>query len=258
MPVAVDTLRELHRQQLLLVQEDADGRVLRATRLQSPGALDALYAAAADAELGATVAPDRTTFALWAPTARNVALCLYDDGTGPAQSLAAAAARRRDRRLVDDVDRDLSGRYYTYLVDVHVDGVGLVRNRVTDPYAVSLTTDSRRGYVADLQSPQLKPPGWDAHASPDRVQAQTDAVIYELHVRDFSIGDATVRPDYRGKYLAFTLDDTDGMRHLKRSRPPASPTCTCCPCSTSAGCRKRAASRRRQPARRRRVATGRR
>ena len=47
------------------------------------------------------------------------------------------------------------------------------------------------------------------------MQAATDAVIYELHVRDFSIGDATVRPDYRGKYLAFTLDDTDGMRHLR-------------------------------------------
>ncbi len=47
------------------------------------------------------------------------------------------------------------------------------------------------------------------------MHAPTDAVIYELHVRDFSIGDSTVRPDYRGKYLAFTLDDTDGMRHLK-------------------------------------------
>ena len=40
-------------------------------------------------------------------------------------------------------------------------------------------------------------------------------MIYELHVRDFSINDATVRPDFRGKYLAFTLDDTDGMRHLR-------------------------------------------
>ena len=113
------------------------------------------------------------------------------------------------------MDRDLSGRYYSYLVDVHVDGVGVVRNRVTDPYAVSLTTDSRRGYVADLQSPQLKPPGWDTTPSPDRLQAQTDAVIYELHVRDFSIGDPSVRPELRGKYLAFAQDDTHGMRHLK-------------------------------------------
>ena len=214
-PVAADTLRELHRQQLLLVQEDADGRVLRATRLQSPGALDQLYSTAADAELGVTVAQDRTRFALWAPTARNVALCLHRDGTGPAQSLEPLRRDSGTGIWSAVIDRDLSGHYYTYLVDVHVDGAGLVRNRVSDPYAISLTTDSRRGYIADLQSPQLKPPGWDQAPAPVRVQAPTDAVIYELHVRDFSIGDATVRPDYRGKYLAFTLDDTDGMRHLK-------------------------------------------
>ncbi len=210
-----DTLRRLHQEQLLLVQEDAGGRVMRATRLQAPGALDDLYADAANAQLGVTVAQDRTTFALWAPTARNVALCLHDDGDGPAHSLQQLQRDAQTGVWSAVLDRDLSGDYYTFLVDVQVDGVGLVRNRVTDPYAVSLTTDSRRGYVANLQSPHLKPADWDRTQSPHRVQAATDAVIYELHARDFSIGDATVRPDYRGKYLAFTLADTDGMRHLQ-------------------------------------------
>jgi pullulanase len=31
---------------------------------------------------------------------------------------------------------------------VPVDGAGLVRNLVTDPYSVSLTTDSKRSYIA--------------------------------------------------------------------------------------------------------------
>jgi pullulanase-type alpha-1,6-glucosidase len=96
-----------------------------------------------------------------------------------------------------------------------VDGVGLVRNRVTDPYAVSLTTDSRRAYVADLRAPRLAPPGWEEARPPGRVPAPVDAVIYELHVRDFSVGDATVPPGWRGKYLAFTAADSDGMRHLR-------------------------------------------
>ncbi len=214
-PATADTLRSLLRGQLLLVEEDAGGRVLRATRLQSPGALDALYAAAGDTTLGTRVASDRTTFALWAPTARGVAVCLHADGESPAQSLEPLQFDEQTGVWSTTMGRDLSGQYYTFLVDVHVDGVGLVRNRVTDPYAVSLTTDSRRGYVADLQSPQLKPPGWDATPAPDRLQAQTDAMIYELHVRDFSIGDPSVRPEFRGKYLAFTQDDTHGMRHLK-------------------------------------------
>jgi pullulanase/glycogen debranching enzyme len=210
-----DTLRRLQQEQLLLVQEDANGRVMRATRLQAPGALDDLYADAATAQLGVTVAPDQTRFALWAPTARDVALCLHDAGTGSAQLLQPLQRDTQTGVWSAVIDRDLSGHYYTFLVDVHVDGVGLVRNRVTDPYAVSLTTDSRRGYVANLQSPRLKPADWDRTQSPQRVHAATDAVIYELHVRDFSVGDATVRPDYRGKYLAFTLADTDGMRQLQ-------------------------------------------
>lgn len=212
---STSALRNLHQQQLVLAQEDADGRVLRATRVQSAAALDLLYAAAEEATLGAMPARGQTIFALWAPTARNVALCLHADGDGPAQSLEPLQRDDASGVWSTTLDRDLSGHYYTYLVDVHVDGAGLVRNRVTDPYAVSLSTDSRRSYVADLQSARLKPPGWDATPSPDRLQAPTDAVIYELHVRDFSIGDASVRPEYRGKYLAFTQDDSRGMRHLK-------------------------------------------
>jgi pullulanase len=214
-PAPADILRRLLREQLLLVQEDAAGRVLRATRLQSPGALDALYAAAGDATLGTSVASNRTTFALWAPTARGVTVCLHPDGAAPAQSLEPLRLDEQTGVWSTTLGRDLSGRYYTFLVDVHVDGVGLVRNRVTDPYAVSLTTDSRRGYIADLQAPQLKPPGWDTSPAPDRLRAQSDAVIYELHVRDFSIGDPSVRPEYRGKYLAFTQDGSHGMRHLQ-------------------------------------------
>ena len=165
------TLRKLHREQMLLVEEDADGRVVRATRAQTPGALDDLYAAAANAGLGANVTAGRTKFALWAPTARNVALCLHKDGDGPANSLQPLKFDTATGIWSATVDRDLSGRYYTYLVDLHVDGVGLVRNRVTDPYAVSLTTDSRRGYVADLQSAHLKPADWDRTPAPQRMQA---------------------------------------------------------------------------------------
>jgi pullulanase/glycogen debranching enzyme len=212
----VEALRELHRRQLVLVQEDDAGRVLHSTGLQSAAALDALYASAGDSTLGATIANRRTTFAVWAPTARNVAVCLHSDGAGPAVSLVGLGRETASGIWSTTQPGDLSGRYYTYLVDVHVDGVGIVRNRVTDPYAVSLTTDSRRSYVADLDSPPLKPADWDRTPSPHRVASPTDAAIYELHVRDFSIGDATVRPEYRGKYLAFTETDSVGMRHLRR------------------------------------------
>ncbi|WP_186801103.1 hypothetical protein, partial [Escherichia coli] len=81
-----------------------------------------------------------------------------------------------------------------YLVDVVTPTHGLVRNLVTDPYSTALTADSRLSLVADLDSPALKPPGWGRLKRPDRVKASTDQIIYELHVRDFSASDASVRP----------------------------------------------------------------
>ncbi len=214
-------LRELVREQLLVVREDAGGRVVDATQTQLPGALDELFASAQTLDLGAIVstpagAPGQTDFRLWAPTARQVTLCLYRSGAGPA-----------DQRLPMQFDRssgawhvrqpgDLSGRYYDYRVDVVVPGRGLVRNRVTDPYSTSLTTDSTRSHVADLGSDALAPPGWRTAPRPGRVEAATDLVIYELHVRDFSHNDRSVPAAHRGRYLAFTDLASDGMQHLRR------------------------------------------
>jgi pullulanase/glycogen debranching enzyme len=208
-------LPDLLRAQVWLVQESADGAVLAHTRLQAAGALDDLYAAAEQVnDLGAS--PDRqTSFKLWAPTAQNVALCRYPSGSDKA---VAKDSMHRDAPTgvwQTKLTGDLSGQYYSYLVDVFVPGLGVVRNRVTDPYSISLTTDSKRSYVADLQRTALKPPGWDASARPQRVKTATDMVIYELHVRDFSISDATVPAAKRGKYSAFTQSGSAGMRHLQ-------------------------------------------
>ncbi|WP_255516310.1 pullulanase-type alpha-1,6-glucosidase [Luteimonas suaedae] len=208
-------LPSLHTGQLLLVHEDADGRVREATALQVAGALDDLYAAAEGIDdFGATVGFDGTRFRLWAPTARAVSVCLHRDDRAPAD---AVHPLRRDAATgvwSRSLPRDLSGRYYTYVIDVFVRDMGVVRNRVTDPYSTGLGADSRRSVAVDLDAPALKPDGWDAAAAP-AIAAQTDMTIYELHVRDFSRDDASVSEANRGKYLAFTESGSDGMRHLR-------------------------------------------
>lgn len=210
-------LPRLLQGQLLLVQEDAAGRVVDATHVQHPGALDVLYAAA-DTDrgpLGATPGAGSTWFRVWAPTASAASACLYRDGTAPASEQLALARDARTGTWLNALPRDLRGGYYTWLVEVYVPGVGIVRNRVSDPYATSLSTDSTRSYIADLDDPALKPPGWDAAPRPDAAASNTDMAIYELHVRDFSIGDASVPAAHRGKYFAFTDLGSNGMRHLR-------------------------------------------
>jgi len=209
-------LRTLHTQQLVLVKETLSGEVIAATATQIAGALDDLYAAAdAEQNLGVSIERGTTRFKLWAPTARRVTLCRFKTGDGQAVEASGMSLQAATGVWSTQFPSDLTGSYYSYLVDVFVRGVGLVRNRVTDPYSVSLTTDSRRSYVAQLDDSKLKPIGWDKSRSPAKLAAQTDMVIYELHVRDFSINDASVSAPHRGKYLAFTESKSRGMRHLK-------------------------------------------
>jgi pullulanase len=202
--------------QWVLAREAADGTLQDATTVQLPGLLDDVFApAGALPDLGATPAAGATGFRLWAPTSRAVSVCLYPRGSGPALALLPMQRDEATGAWAATWPRDGRGFYYRYLVDVFVPGTGWVRNRVTDPYAVSLATDSQRAYIADLADPKLKPAGWDMHRAPDTVKANTDMVVYELHVRDFSLTDDSVPRARRGKYLAFTDTGSRGMRHLQ-------------------------------------------
>ena len=211
----LDRIPSLLGGQLLLVREDSRGNVLDVTALQVAGALDDLYAAAEDLVLGVEAKAASTTFTLWAPTAQSVALCLHDARDDTAVTLRHAHRDPETGTWSLRIDRDLSGGYYTWLVDVFVPGSGILRNRMTDPYSISLDTDSRHSWIGNLDAPTSKPDGWDDAPLPPGLAAQTDMVIYELHVRDFSISDRSVSAADRGKYLAFTHAASDGMRHLR-------------------------------------------
>ncbi len=209
-------LGNLLKSQLVIVQEDATGKVQNATTLQAAGALDDLYAAAASVpDLGVTVSPTATRWKLWAPTAQKVLVFTYPNATADADGVYEASFDAATGVWTANAPADLSGKTYRYGVEVMVRGVGLVRNLVTDPYSVALTADGKRSGVLSLSAANTKPAGWDASSPPAKVAATPDMSIYELHVRDFSINDATVSAANRGKYAAFTEASSNGMKHLK-------------------------------------------
>jgi pullulanase/glycogen debranching enzyme len=206
-PALADWLRG----DLVLTRERTDGLVLASTRVQVAGALDALYAPAlALDDLGVTVGAAGARIRVWAPTARRAALCLHGptSRTLPMQRDAATGSWQASLPGVRD-------GFYSILVDVHVPGHGWVRNRVTDPYSIGLDADSQHSWIGRLDDPRTQPVGWDAATAPPPPRSMTDMVIYELHVRDFSRDDASVRAAWRGKYLGFTEPASDGMRHLR-------------------------------------------
>ncbi len=199
--------------QLAVAAFNSKGIMMDATGLQIPGVLDDLYTYTGT--LGIVYSHRVPGLKLWAPTARNVTLHLFTDSVSTTTSITHPMSYDAATGVWNITgDASWTGKFYLYEVEVYVHSTGKVEhNLVTDPYAVSLSTNSKRSQIVDLDSPGLKPMGWGLPFKPP-LRAPEDISIYELHVRDFSINDASVPPNYRGTFKAFTVRNSNGMRHL--------------------------------------------
>jgi pullulanase len=209
----LDEVPEALRSQIAVSAKDAGGVPVDATSLQIPGVLDDLYAY--DGPLGATFQSGAPTLRVWAPTARSVKLHLFDD-SNPATPATVLPMTADPATGVWSVAGAAGWRdkYYLYEVEVFARATGQIEhNLVTDPYSLSLSTNSRRSQIVDLSDPALAPAGWGSLVKP-ALEAPEDIVLYELHVRDFSAEDATVPEPLRGTFGAFTVAGSNGMRHL--------------------------------------------
>lgn len=189
--------------------------IVELSGLQIPGVLDDLYTYEGD--LGAHFAEDGTpTITVWAPTAQNVALNLYADAA-PGTEATVHEMTRDDATGTWSVtgEADWYLQYYTFSVNVFAPTeLALVENEVTDPYSVGLSQNSTRTLLIDLSDPNFLPDDWDTLEKPNYGDSFEDITIYELHLRDFSVFDETVPEELRGTYLAFTVNDSNGMQHL--------------------------------------------
>lgn len=167
-------------------------------------------------DLGATWSPEKTVFRLWAPTAKEVSVNLYRSGTAGTSDLLYTIPMYHDKKGVWAVEADgnLNGIYYTYTVTVF----GQARE-VCDPYARTTGVNGNRAMVLDLRS--TDPAGWDQDRNPFTGKSITDAVLYELHVRDLSI-DRSSGIHQKGKFLGLSETKTKtrrgiptGLAHIK-------------------------------------------
>ena len=156
--------------------------------------------------LGAFCGEDGTRFRLWAPTAGQVLLNLYDAGEGGGPRETVPLRRGEQGLWLYETDRNLDGTYYDY--DVTVDGVC---RRTGDPYARACGKNGRRSMVLDFK--RTAPDGWQSDHAP---APAPETVIYELHVKDFSWDSHSgIDRSHRGRYKAFsdggTTLDGDGV-----------------------------------------------
>ena len=153
-------------------------------------------------DLGATITGDKTVFKLWAPTASEVKVNLYDWGYDPTED---SWGYTEEFETIDMVRGEKGvwsaeapvghGKYYTYSVTT-AEGT----KEAVDPYARAVGPNGDRGMVVDLSL--TDPEGFDFDSFYGGIDAYNEAIIWEVHVRDFS--NKIAESKYPGKYLAFT------------------------------------------------------
>ena len=192
----------------------ADGKPVDATAIQPPGVLDDLFTY--DGELGVVFDGDVPTVRVWAPTAKSVKLRLYDSSDNAAAATMVLPMDEDPAPGTGSITGDAGWdrMYYLFEVEVFVRTTGQVENNiVTDPYSLSLSMDSKRSQIINLDDPDLKPRGWDRLRKP-RLREPEDSAIYELHVRDFSMHDDRVPDHMKGTFKAFSVPLSRGKIHL--------------------------------------------
>ncbi|MFV9505885.1 MAG: pullulanase-type alpha-1,6-glucosidase [Oscillochloridaceae bacterium umkhey_bin13] len=221
--LSTDEVKAILRGQVWVSARNDELGLIEVTGVQIPGVLDDLYAeAVAELPMGLSYSPivlaqnPAITLRLWAPTAQEVNLLVYRSAVATTSERIAMSRDEASGSWSVELPTTREGQFYRYEVKVFVPSTGRVEtNLVTDPYSVSLATNSTRSQIINLNNPALKPSGWDGTVKPE-LDAFEDVVIYELHVRDFSITDPSVPFIQRGTFKAFTQRNSNGMRHLRQ------------------------------------------
>lgn len=168
-------------------------------------------------DLGLTYTPTATTFKIWAPTATAAKLNIYKSDLGGTAVRSITMNKGVDGVWQITVPENLKNSYYTFQVNIG----NTWSEEVVDPYAKACGTNGLRAQVIDLK--ETNPVGWDKDTLPNFSVAnkQTDAVIYELHVRDASIH-ASSGIKNKGKFLGLAELGTKnsagqftGLSHIK-------------------------------------------
>ena len=158
--------------------------------------------------------PASTSFHLWSPNADEVRVMLYNEAEGGHAYETYHMQLSSDGTWHVKVNQDLNGKFYTFNVKVKDEWQG----DTPGLFAKAVGINGHRGAIIDMT--ETNPVGWENDQKP-ALRSVADAVVYEMHHRDFSI-DTSSGIQYKGQFLALTEPGTQspeglatGIDHLK-------------------------------------------
>ena len=165
-------------------------------------------------DLELTYSATGSKFRVWAPTADEVKLLLFDNGIEGAAYMMKNMHRSKNGTWVVAVSGDLKGKFYTFQVKIGEKWL----NETPGMWVKAVGINGKRAAIIDFN--ETNPEGWEKDKRPE-LKNVADIALYELHVRDFSMSPNSGMKN-KGKFLAFTEQGTKntagqatGIDHLK-------------------------------------------
>lgn len=165
-------------------------------------------------DLGLVYTVQQSAFRIWSPPASQAQLIVYEQGAGGTPLAVQDMKKSEAGTWTAVLKGDHKGKYYAFRVLIE----GKWMDEVPDPYVKLVGVNGKRGMIG---SPSMaNPAGWENDIAPV-FKNKTDAVIYELHVRDASIHLNSGIND-KGKFTGLTETGTKnsaglstGLDHMK-------------------------------------------
>lgn len=152
-------------------------------------------------DLGVCYTKTSTSFTVWAPTATDVQVTLFENATDN-EGLRFPFTRKAKGVWTTTIPGDWENWCFTYQLYIQH-----VWNEAVDPYVQAVTVNGEKGVIVDMEKYQVTD-------YPLPVVEKQDAIIYEVHIRDFSIHPHS-GIKHKGKFLGFTETKTKGKKGTK-------------------------------------------
>lgn len=165
-------------------------------------------------DLELTYTSKLSKFRVWAPTASEVKLLLYDNDSEGAAYKTVDMKRSDSGTWIKEINENLKGKFYTFQIRVGEKWL----DETPGMWVKATGVNGKRAAIIDMN--ETNPDGWENDKRPELVNF-TDIILYEVHVRDFSVSPNSGMKN-KGKFLAFTehgtkntMGESTGIDHLK-------------------------------------------
>jgi len=165
-------------------------------------------------DLELTYTPQDSRFRVWAPTASDVKLLLYNNGSegGAYQTHDMKRSEKGTWTLM--IEENLKGKFYTFQIKIKDKWL----EETPGMWVKATGVNGKRAAIIDFN--ETNPLGWETDVRPP-LNSFADISLYEIHVRDFSVASNSGMKN-KGKFLAFTehgtknsTGESTGIDHLK-------------------------------------------